>query len=38
MVTPANLQAIGDNLFITRLPATYAETERVVAEAVEGGA
>lgn len=38
MVTPANLQAMGDNLFITRLPATYAETERVVSEAVEGGA
>lgn len=38
MVTPANLAAIGDNLFITRLPFTYAETERVVAEAVAGGA
>ncbi len=37
MVTPANLEAIGDNLFITRLPFTYSETERVVAEAVEGG-
>jgi transposase len=38
MVTPANLQAIGDNLFITRLPFTYSETERLVAEAVEEGA
>lgn len=38
MVTPANLEAIGDNLFITRLPLTYSETERVVDEAVEGGA
>lgn len=38
MVTPANLEAMGDNLFITRLPATYSETERVVREAVEGGA
>ena len=38
MVTPANLRAIGDNLFITRLPFTYSETERVVAEAVEQGA
>jgi len=38
MVTPANLEVIGDNLFITRLPFTYAETERVVSEAVEGGA
>ena len=38
MVTHANLQAIGDNLFITRLPFTFSETERVVAEAVEEGA
>jgi transposase len=37
LVTPANLQAIGDNLFITRLPFTFSETERVVAEAVEEG-
>ena len=37
MVTPANLAAIGENLFITRLPFTYSETERVVAGAVEGG-
>jgi transposase len=38
MVTPANLEAIGDNLFITRLPFTYSETEMVISEAVEGGA
>jgi transposase len=37
MVTPANLAALGGNLFITRLPFTYAEAERVVAEAVQGG-
>jgi transposase len=37
MVTPANLEAISGNLFITRLPATYSETGRVVQEAVEEG-
>jgi transposase len=37
MVTPANLQAIGDNLFITRLPFTFSETERAIAETVEEG-
>jgi len=37
LVTPKNLQAIGDNLFITRLPFTYKETERVVLEAVRKG-
>lgn len=37
MVTPDNLASIGDNLFITRLPATYAETARVVSQAVEAG-
>lgn len=37
MVTPANLAAIGNNLFITRLPATYAETARVISQAVEAG-
>jgi transposase len=37
MVTPANLEAIGDNLFITRLPFSYSETERVVTEAVQKG-
>ena len=38
MVTPGNLAALGENLFITRLPFTYGEAERVVAEAVEEGA
>jgi len=37
MVTPNNLQALGDNLFITRLPFSYNETERVVLDAVRGG-
>ena len=34
MVTPENLNEIEPNLFITRLPFTYNETDRVVAEAV----
>jgi transposase len=34
LVTPDNLNEIGPNLFITRLPFTYKETDRVVAEAV----
>jgi transposase len=34
LVTEANLAALGDTLFITRLPATYSECERVIAEAV----
>lgn len=34
MVTPENLNEIEPNLFITRLPFTYKETDRVVAEAV----
>ena len=38
MVTPNNLQALGDNLFITRLPFSYKEAERVVLDAVRGGA
>jgi transposase len=33
-VTEDNLAALGDTLFITRLPATYSECERVIAEAV----
>ncbi|MBU4392302.1 MAG: IS1634 family transposase [Actinobacteria bacterium] len=33
-VTPKNLEAIGDNLFISRLPFTYKEADRVVEEAV----
>lgn len=37
MVTPKNLEAVGDNLFITRLPATYNETERVIMDAVRQG-
>ena len=38
MVTPANLKAVGDNLFISRLPFTYQEADRVIAEAVRKGA
>lgn len=34
LVTEANLSALGDTLFITRLPATYSECERVIGEAV----
>jgi len=37
MVTPANFAALGENFFITRLPFTYGEAERVVAEAVQKG-
>jgi len=37
MVTPANLAALGENLFITRLPFSYAEAERVVVAALAGG-
>ena len=38
MVTQQNLEAIGDTTrFITRLPATYKEHERVVHEAVAAG-
>jgi len=33
-VTPANLEATGDNLFISRLPFTYSEADRVIEEAV----
>lgn len=36
-VTPANLEALGHNLFITRLPFTYKETDRVIVEAVRRG-
>jgi len=38
MVTPNNLQALGDNLFITRLPFSYKEAERVVLDALRKGA
>ena len=34
LVTDKNLQNIGLNLFVSRLPATYAECQRVVDEAV----
>lgn len=34
LVTEDNLAALGDTLFITRLPATYNECERVIGEAV----
>jgi transposase len=34
LVTAANLAALRDTLFITRLPATYSECSRVIAEAV----
>lgn len=37
MVTPKNLEALGGNLFITRCPFTYKETDRVVSEAVGKG-
>ncbi|MFW6152544.1 MAG: IS1634 family transposase [Verrucomicrobiota bacterium] len=37
MVTEKNLNAIGDNLFITRLPFSYNEADRVVSEAVAEG-
>lgn len=36
-VTPDNLKALGENLFITRLPFTYRETDRVILEAVREG-
>jgi len=38
MVTEENLDAIGSNLFVTRLPLTYGECARAVAEAVDSGA
>lgn len=34
LVTEDNLTALGDTLFISRLPATYTECERVIQEAV----
>ena len=34
LLTEANLAALGDTLFITRLPATYSECERVIGEAI----
>ena len=34
MVTESNLEAVGSNRFITRLPATYAECARAIIEAI----
>jgi transposase len=34
LVTEENLEAVADNLFVTRLPFSYGEADRVVAEAV----
>ena len=34
LVTESNLRQVGDNLFVTRLPFTYAEADRSVSEAV----
>lgn len=35
MVTEANLEAVGENFFLTRLPANYNECERAICEAVD---
>jgi len=35
VVTEKNLEEVGDNLIISRLPATYSECQRVVKEAVD---
>jgi len=35
VVTEANLKTLGKTLFITRLPATYSECQRVIEEAVK---
>lgn len=35
MVTEENLKELGENYFITRLPATYKECERAISEAVK---
>ncbi len=37
MVTEDNLEAVGDNLFITRLPFRYGEAGRAVSRAVSSG-
>jgi transposase len=34
LVTEDNLAALGDTLFITRLPATYSACDRVIGEAI----
>ena len=38
LVTESNLESVGPNRFITRLPASYAECPRVIAEALGSGA
>lgn len=38
MVTEANLEEVGPNRFVTRLPATYSECARAIAGVVESGA
>lgn len=37
MVTEDNLEVIGSNLFVTRLPFNYSEADRVVSEAISEG-
>lgn len=37
MVTKENLELAGQNRFVTRLPASYSECARAIAEAVESG-
>ncbi len=36
-VTKSNLKEVGDNLFVSRLPATYNESKRVIREGIENG-
>lgn len=36
MVSQANLEALGETLFISRLPATYGECERLIQTAAQG--
>lgn len=38
MVTEKNLNALGPNCFVSRLPAIYSECARVIAQAVDAGA
>lgn len=37
LVTAENLKQLGDMLFISRLPATYKEHDRVISQAIEAG-
>lgn len=37
LVTQANLEQLGDNAFVTRLPATYQEHDRAIAAALANG-